>query len=194
MCEPTTIILAASLAIAAASAATSAVAANQQADAQEKFQQEQFDAQQRSANKAFIADIEAENARLAEEAARDTDELTKARLAAAENRATARVAAGEAGVAGLSLDALLADLERPAGLLESNQNLNEEFRIQQSMRRRESLEANRQSRLNAARPSPVNRPSALGTALRFGGQAVGSVQSFNQASVSRGSSSAQAAS
>ena len=84
-------------------------------------------------------------------------------------------------MSGLSLDALLDDLERPAALLESNQNLNEEFRVQQSMRRRESLEANRQGRVNSTRPQPVNRPSAFSAALRFGGDATDAVQTFNDA-------------
>ena len=82
--------------------------------------------------------------------------------------ATARTASGEAGVAGLSVDALIRDFK--GSELRFREGLRENILLSrvQSKLRLESLAARAGSRINAARAVPVPVPSFLGAALRIG--------------------------
>lgn len=110
-CEPTTVIALSSLAISAAGATANGIAQSKAAKAQTKYQQDLVDA-----NNATTIE-EMGNARegqsqARESAARDAEE---ARLANQKAQATATVAAGEAGVQGNSVDALMAQFSASEG-------------------------------------------------------------------------------
>ncbi len=171
MCEPTTIALA-GLAISAASTATGFIGAQQQADAQEEYNAFQQEQTRLNAEAAYANDFNAEQARLSQEAAADSREIQEAQIDAAKARATARTAAGEAGVSGLSVDALIADFNRSEARFRDATRQQQEFDTLASRDRLRQADARKQSRINSAVPQPVQRPSFLGAALRIGGAGV----------------------
>lgn len=103
-CEPTTIAMA-SLAISAAGTAASIQGQKQQAAAQAKQQQDLTAANNFVAGEQ-MSQLRVQEAQQRESAARENE---RARLAAQKARSSSVVAAGEAGVAGNSVDALLAE-------------------------------------------------------------------------------------
>lgn len=129
-----------------------------------------------NANRAFGIEAAAENDRLVEEAARDSDAILDNQRKALQAQATARVAAGEAGVAGLSIDALLGDFQRDEAVFRNRTAQNAEARERQSRRRLQGADATRQSRINDANSRVQARPSFLGAALRIGASGV---QAYN---------------
>lgn len=89
---------------------------------------------------------------------------------AAEARGTARAASGQAGVAGLSVDALMADFYRQEGTYRAVTDSNLSASIEQSQRELKGLRSTAQSREASLRPEAV--PGYLGAGLRIAGQGV----------------------
>lgn len=164
MCEPTTLTVAA-IGIAAASAASSVYAQQQQAKASEKS----AEAAQKNANRSFLLSSQASNERLAQEQAKTTAELTDVQRQRQRAEATAKVAAGEAGVSGLSVDALLGDFRREEAVYRDRTLQNLDFQRQQQELEKQGFDATRQSRINQANSQVSARPSFAGAALRIGG-------------------------
>jgi hypothetical protein len=104
MCEPISI----SLAIGALTAATSAVGQKQQADAQEK-QQKLASQQERQ---RYLEEVTSLRQQQAQEQVARSQRLQEAEVKGKEAKASAVVAAGEGGVAGLSVEALVANISR----------------------------------------------------------------------------------
>jgi len=104
MCEPISI----SLAIGALTAATSAVGQKQQADAQEK-QQKLASQQERQ---RYLEEVTSLRQQQAQEQVAKSQRMQEAELKGKEAKASAVVAAGEGGVAGLSVEALVANISR----------------------------------------------------------------------------------
>jgi hypothetical protein len=165
MCEITT-ALAIGTAISAASAGAQLIAQQQAASAQGVANQRTYDSQMQAlrvnqANSNFARAQESEN--LADQ--RFTNDM-----AAVRAQSTARTAAGEAGVTGLSVDALLADLAGRAG----RDNVNAETNY---LRRDAALQADAFNNYSTAAnninklTTPQN-PDYLGAALRIGSAAV----------------------
>jgi hypothetical protein len=94
---------------------------------------------------------------------------------AAEARATARTSSGQAGVAGLSVDNLLADFYRQEATYRQVTDTNFSYTVDQSQRELQGLRAGTTSRLNALNPAPV--PGYLGAGLQIVGQGV---QAYDQ--------------
>jgi hypothetical protein len=119
MCEPTT-IAAAALAMSVASTAASVYAQQQQADAQSKTNQRQYDAQM----VAYNANQANANIQKTQEATATSQKMIDNNAQARRDMAKATVASGEAGVSGVSVDALLAELGGRAGQANANAEVN----------------------------------------------------------------------
>jgi hypothetical protein len=100
-----------------------------------------------------------------EAAARSIDEVSQS---ASKAQGLARVAAGEAGVRGGSLEALLGDFRRQALSSQSVTIRNRAYLDSQFARERAGVEAQHQAALIAGVPAPVQRPSVLNTLLQIG--------------------------
>lgn len=105
MCEPVSITAAV---IAVATAASSAVAQKQAADAQEK--QQGIASQQE--RQRYLEEVTSLRQQQAQEQVAKSQRMQEAELKGKEAKAQAVVAAGEAGVAGLSVEALVANISR----------------------------------------------------------------------------------
>lgn len=158
----------ATLAITAVSAVGSAVSQQQQAsaaaDAQNDFNR-QTERNQLTARNQNLAGLETERNNARDDTA---EQINQNAMALRRAQSTARVSAGEAGVSGLSVDALLRDLSGQAGFdnatatenyLRQNENIN--FR-------RENVQIGAVSAVNSIRNPVIQAPDYLGAALRIG--------------------------
>lgn len=169
MCDPASIGLALSVTSTIAGVAGQAQTANAEA----KVQKENFRRQEEAANNAFMIQAQQENERLAEETAADSAAIQDVQRDSLEAQAAARVAAGEGGVSGLSVKALLDDFRRDEATFVNRTLESAKYREDQSRRRLESAAATRQSRVNSAIPTkPIKRPSFAGASLRIAGAGV----------------------
>lgn len=138
------------------------------AAAAQTFQDQRAEEVRAAANVAFLADADAENLRLQQEAIAASGQAFKATISRAKAVSTARTASGEAGVAGLSVDALIRDFKGSESRFREGLKENLLLSREQSKLRLEGLAAKAGSRINAARPQAVPTPSFLGAALRIG--------------------------
>lgn len=158
MCEPTTMAV-----LSIASSAAGAYQQQQVMKAQERANQQTYDNQMTAyrfnqANANYTRSQEAEN-------------LAQRKVAndAAARRAesTARVSAGESGITGLSVDALMADLNARAGMNNVNAEVN-------YLRRDRAIQADAMNSW-ATTASAINKletpkmPDYLGAGLKIGG-------------------------
>ncbi len=90
--------------------------------------------------------------------------------------ATARVASGEAGVSGISVDALLSDTYGQGLRATDRISQNNSWTQAQRQLQKKGIASDAETRINSVRPG-VN-PSFLGTALKIGSSVVGGVQSY----------------
>lgn len=97
---------------------------------------------------------------------------------AAQARATARTAAGGAGVVGLSVDTLMADFHRQEATYRLVTDTNFSYQTEQSRRDLEGIRSGTQSRVNSLRPEPV--PGYLGAGLRIAGQTTQAVDQYKR--------------
>lgn len=187
MCEPTTIMLAASLAISAMGAIQQFGAQQQQADQARLLQEAQIKANLETQNKAIAAamqNLANQNAQLGlrenQEREAAGQEKFEARLNSLRETATARAASGE--TAGLSVDALLADFAGAGGrnLQAIDTNLNST--LGQINVDREAARAQAQSTINANSTPQLRRtihsPSPVALGLNIAGSAVSAGSSF----------------
>lgn len=173
MCEPATIAYM-TLALAAASSAAQVSAQKQQVKAQDTANQQQYD-NTMTAYRQNLANIEATRGQLAQDASEKINENNKAGRAAA---ATATVAGGEAGVAGLSVDALLRDLRGEAAYDNTNVEANY-LRSNASLNaQRENVNNTTTSDINSLRSAPM--PDYLGAGLRIGQAGLGAYAGYQQ--------------
>jgi len=140
------------------------MAANAQEDFQRDVQKMGASMAQRNAFDAYVA-LGDRQLQEHEAAARSIDEVA---LAAAKAQGLTRVAAGEAGVRGGSLDALLGDFKRQELSAQGLTIRNRAYLDSQFAREREGVRSQYQAQLLAGVPAPVERPSVLGTLLNIG--------------------------
>jgi opacity protein-like surface antigen len=119
MCDPVS-IAAATLAVSAASTAATVYAQQQAADAQAKTNQRQYDAQM----VAYNANQANANLMKTQEATATSQKKIENNAIARRDMARATVSAGESGVSGVSVDALLAELGGRAGTANANAEVN----------------------------------------------------------------------
>ena len=180
MCEPATISLAlGGLAIitSAATGIASYVGQSQQANAQASYQAQLAQARNQEilqnaqlAQDSYLRQAQQVNLRQQQEDEKSSQDIQQTRLDAAQARATTRVATGEAGVSGLSVDNLLRDFYRQEDVFNESVRRNRQFSSQQSQEDMKGLQAEAQSRIASVRPylpEPVVRPNLLGSALQI---------------------------
>lgn len=158
----------AGLAISAASSVAGVMSQQAQAQAtadnQNRYnrQMEQNALVSRNAN---LAHLEVER----NTALEDTrEQINQNSIAARKAQATTLVAAGEAGVSGLSVDALLRDLSGQAGFDNATATENYLRRDASINARRENVQIDTESSLNSIRQPVIQAPNYLGAALRIG--------------------------
>lgn len=110
-----------------------------------------------------------ESERQKEESQASSQQISSVNREASKARASARVAAGEAGVSGLSVDALLADFDRQEASSVNAINYNREMNARQSSMNLRGIRANAMNQLSSTRFKPVARPSALNSGLEIAG-------------------------
>lgn len=155
---------AAGLVIAVVGLAASAYSMDQQAGAVRSENR----ARQQSADNAIEATRQgysATNARLVQEQDAATAAKFENAKRAAEAKATARVSSGEAGVAGLSVDALYADFDRQEAMYRLVTDTNLQYTQEQTQRDLKGLQATGNDRASSFRPEPV--PDYLAAGVRL---------------------------
>ena len=157
MCDPATI----GAIVGVASAGAGYAGQRQQAKAQAAYQAQSIAAAQRKAGFQRTSQIlESEQKRLA--LAQETGKITKA---AQEKLASATVSAGEAGVSGLSVQALMDDYVRQqAGLQAAVTTQEKLYGLQTGMSLQQIGLASQQEILGLSQP--INRPSLLLSGLQ----------------------------
>lgn len=177
MCEPATI---ASLALSAASAGLTIKGQRDQASIEEAEQERVYEETQEAAKRDFALKANQETTALLQRDVENSREITDTQKQKLQAQATAKVSAGEAGVAGVSLDALLGDFERSEAAFADATRQQFEFDKLASEDAMMGHAATAQNRINAATPKTVHKPSYAGGMLRIAGKAVTSDAFKNQ--------------
>ena len=180
MCDPVTIV---GLALSAASTYMQQQSAEAQADHANKI----AEAEAANATQATLNDYQQSALRDIEEQQAASQESRTAAEEARAARATARVASGEAGVSGLSIDAL--EREYAAQNLRNQDVItsNLAMRQRQSAQDRKAINTTGRSRVNQAAASQQLAPSRLGAALQIGAAGLNPRGIQNKQSVKRNS-------
>ena len=158
--------------------ALSAAATYYQVDSQNKNVKAENNAREisaESARESFRQQASNVNLGVQQEQERATNAKIQNAMRAAEATATARTSSGQAGVAGLSVDNLMADFYRQEATYRTVTDSNLASFTEQSQRELQGLQAQAKSRENSLRPAPV--PGYYGAALRIGGEGV---QAYDQ--------------
>lgn len=196
----TTILAVASIAVAVASTAATMYVQSEQTAGQNEYQKalaKQRDAEIEANYKLSIASMHDQHKGLQdrirqEGEAAQTEEQRNA-IEASKARATARTAAGEAGVAGLNVDALMNDFLFQETNYRSGVRRNLELSTDQLGQEMEGVRAGAQGRVNSISPylrEPVSRPNYLGEALRIGGKGLAIYDQYKKPSGSKPSTDA----
>lgn len=162
----------ASLALSALSTGAGMIAQQQQARAQEEYNKQAT----QNAMLARDLNVAALDRERAEAAADTSEQMTRNQMALRRAQATARVSAGEAGVSGLSVDALLRDLALQAGY--DNATAAENYqRVSRNIdARRENAQISMANTINSL--PPVQTPNYLGGALQIGQAGLGAYTGY----------------
>lgn len=139
-------------------------------------QQQQYENNRIEANKAAADNFAATQLRMQQEQKAASQELQKTQTEATQARSTAQVAAGEAGVSGLSVDSLIADYYNQQGQYE--RTLDNNLQMQSDALRADMDGTSHQtaSRINSV--SQGQKPSFAGAAVRILGAGVNSYGSY----------------
>ncbi len=161
MCEPTTILAIASV----ASTVASVSAQSQAADAQSAANQRQYD----NTMRARAANLNQTNLMQQQEREAGVQQLEQNNMAARAARSTATVSAGESGISGLSVDALMSDLGTKQNRFNSSVVTNYDNSAMAIANQRENVDINAASQINSLKTPAM--PDYFGAALRIGNAA-----------------------
>ncbi len=174
-------MFAASMAMTIATTAVSYMQQSAQAEAQQAANNTQAEMNRRqveSANAAMFNDAAQIQLRQRQEQEADSQKLQQAQTEAVQARAKERVAAGEAGVAGISLERILGDFERREVEHKTSVLTNSRATQDQLNLELKGLEATANSRINSITPiKPVAQPSFLDAGMRIVG---GGMEAFGR--------------
>ena len=162
MCEPST-LAAATLAVSVAGTAASFIGQQQQADSMEGQARSNADAIRQDTVNSY----EQLQLRRVQERDAAIEEKMSAQSDAVKARSAARVSAGEAGVSGLSVDALMADYYGQEGRYADSVDRNYENTSQQIDQEMRGVQAAGTTRINSLPRG--QRPSFLDAGLRIAG-------------------------
>ena len=177
MCEPTTIALA-TLALSAATTVAGVAGQQQQASATASAQNDfnrQTERNQLVARNQNLANLENQRNTAREDT---TEQVNLNAMALRKAQATARVSAGESGVSGLSVDALLRDLSGRAGFDNATATENYLRQDESINARRENVQNGAVSAVNSIRNPVIQAPDYLGAALKIGQAGLGTYSDY----------------
>lgn len=157
MCEPTTILAIASV----ASAAGSVVAQSQAADAQSASNQRQYD----NTMRAYRENVNQTNLMQQQEREGSLMKVEDNNMKARAATSTASVAAGENGISGLSVDALMGDISFDQNRFNGSVQTNFDRAQGAISNQRENVYSNAASQINGLQ-TPAS-PDYLGAGLRI---------------------------
>tara|TARA_E500000075_G_C6931337_1_gene289383 strand:+ start:386 stop:982 length:597 start_codon:yes stop_codon:yes gene_type:complete len=179
MCNP----LAIGLGIA--QAGMTVIGQRQQAKAQAQVQRNATIAEQQR----YLSEVSASRLRERQEKVAAAQRIQQSTTKAREARATARVSAGESGVAGLSVDALINDLTRKEA--EYSFSVQQQMQFANMNRQLGFEDSANRSRMNLLSINkPIAQPNYLGAALGGVSTGLSAYSAFNQAGLFQGSTSA----
>lgn len=173
MCLPV-VMAAATFAISAASAVMGYQAQMQQA----KNQTLAYNINKDNARKAFESKQNDLTERQTQEIEAGAAEKFDVGLDAAKAKATARVAAGEAGISGLSVDALLRDFAGREARHNDRVDQQTEWTVAQLQQEKKGLGFQYKDRVNSMQPG--QKPSWADAGLRIASAAVNSVSTYKK--------------
>lgn len=145
--------------------AGSAVAQQMAAQQQARQQNAVYQANAENARAGLINDYDQLTRRQIQEQDASAVRQDRARRAAREAQGTAMVSAGEAGVTGLSIDALLGDYARQGGEIAADETANLDATLDQIGAMARGAQVSAQNRINSVPRSRA--PGWLGTGLRI---------------------------
>ncbi|WP_107329059.1 virion core protein, T7 gp14 family [Metapseudomonas otitidis] len=169
MCEPVSIAM-------AVVGALSAVAGHQQAEVAAKVQTKQHEQNQRNAQAALRDSYIAIQNRQQQEAESAAQQVEERRRESVRQMSSAYAAAGEAGVSGLSVQSILADIGATAARDISTIEQNRDWSLDQLNSEMSGARNQAMSQMNATTAGV--RPSGWATALQIGSSAVGAYASY----------------
>ncbi len=173
MCDPITLAVS-SFAIGAAQTVAGYIGESQQA----KMQNQMVRENQKAANANLVREYaDTQKRQIQEEDAASVQKQDIAREARAA-RATSMVAAGEAGVSGLSVDALIADVYGKEATAKDRISQNTGFTVDNLKSEMNGFKAKAQDRINSI--PWANGPSPFAAALKIGGSALGSYSNYQK--------------
>ena len=157
MCEPTTL-----MALSIASSVATVYGQQQAASAQSAANQRQYE----NALQARAANINQTNLMQQQEREGSMQKLEENNLRARAAQARATVSAGEAGISGLSVDSLLADIGTSQNRFNSSVSTNFDRSTQAIALQRDNASINAASQINQLKTPAA--PDYIGAALRIG--------------------------
>lgn len=157
MCEPTTL-----MALQVATAAAGVVAQQQAASAQTAANYRQYD----NTMRARAANLNQANLEMSQEREASMQKIEENNLAARAATSKARVGAGEAGVSGLSVDALLSDLGTKQNRYNSSVVTNYDRAMGAIENQRQNIGTNAASQINSLKTPAM--PDYFSAGLRIG--------------------------
>ena len=179
MCNPVAIGL------GIAQAGMTVIGQRQQAKAQAQVQRNATIAEQQR----YLSEVSASRLRERQEKIAAAPRIQQSTTKAREARATARVSAGESGVAGLSVDALINDLTRKEA--EYSFSVQQQMQFANMNRQLGFEDSANRSRMNLLSINkPIAQPNYLGAALGGVSTGLSAYNAFNQAGLFQGSTSA----
>lgn len=153
-------------------------------------QQQQYEAQQQyyknnreAANKAAVNTYASNQNRALQERAAASQQLQQLNTDAMRGRATAEVAAGEAGVTGLSVDALVADYYGQQGRYERTLDNNYQMNADYLRGEMDATQAQAEGRINSVQQG--QKPSFADAAIRILGGGLEAWGGFQKAKLQR---------
>ena len=155
-------------AISVAQTVAGFVGQQQQAAAMAEYQQQMYDQNKEIADESAKNQYQGLSTRTYQEREAMALDIRNASRAAHEAMGTARVSSGEAGVSGISTEALLQDFERRQYEYVYGRERSQQFREQDFESKKKAIAGQQQGRILAMTPKPVEEPSYIGAALRIG--------------------------
>lgn len=152
------------------------VAAFEQQSAAADEQTRRYEENRRNALEASAHEQKVFNQRAMQEADKTTEEQRAGLLKAEEVRGATEASAAGAGVTGLSLENLMADVYRKEGTNQMIRETNYRSTVEQLQEQKRGSIITAKSRINSM--SPGQPPSALGLVAGIGSSAVGAYRSY----------------
>ena len=181
MCEPVSIMAAVGLGISAAAATMQAVGGIQQQSAAESMRRDEIQQNARLANASLRNQYALGGLNEQQANARASQEIQRAGIEAMRAQSSAMTGAGEAGVSGLSVDALMRDYAQQDAMFRDITLYNRELESAQAYQQGYGYQAQAKDRIFSVRPYAKDYGFLAG-ALGTIGQGVGGYAQFNKPS------------